>query len=116
MRVSYEVRVPPETEVSAASESGATTVSGTARAVVIRTQAGAIDVTQLGDTGVVTSGSGAVTVDGVAGSLTITTSSSMSPHVQSRAICGFGPRVVPSMRSFPENATWMSKLVPARFA
>ena len=44
MTVSYEVRVPPETEVTAASESGATTVRGVARAVVIRTQSGAIDV------------------------------------------------------------------------
>ena len=74
--VSYQVRVPPETEVAATSESGATTVRGVARAVVIRTQSGAIDVIQLGGTAVVTSGSGSVTVDGIAGSLTVTTSSS----------------------------------------
>ena len=73
--VSYEVRVPPETDVTTASESGATTVRGVARAVVIRTQSGAIDVMQLGSTAVVTSGSGSVTVDGVAGRLTVTTSS-----------------------------------------
>jgi len=39
--VSYQVRVPPETEVAAESESGATTVRGVARTVVIRTQSGA---------------------------------------------------------------------------
>jgi hypothetical protein len=83
--VSYQVRVPPETQVTAASESGATTVRGVARAVVIRTQSGAIDVMQLGSTGVVTTGSGSVTVDGVAGSLTITTSSS---SVTARAVAG----------------------------
>jgi hypothetical protein len=83
--VSYQVRVPPETEVAAESESGATTVRGVARAVVIRTQSGAIDVTQLGSTAVLTSGSGSVTVDGVAGSLTIMTSSS---SVTARAVTG----------------------------
>ena len=83
--VSYQVRVPPETEVAAASESGATTVHGVARAVVIRTQSGAIDVMQLGGTAVVTSGSGSVTVNGVAGALTVTTSSS---SVTARAVAG----------------------------
>jgi hypothetical protein len=83
--VSYQVRVPPETEVAAASESGATTVRGVARAVVIRTQSGAIDVMQLGGTAVVTSGSGSVTVDGVAGSLTVTTNSS---SVTARSVAG----------------------------
>jgi hypothetical protein len=83
--VSYQVRVPPETQVAAESESGATTVRGVARAVVIRTQSGAIDVMQLGSTAVLTSGSGSVTVDGVAGFLTITTSSS---SVTARAVAG----------------------------
>lgn len=83
--VSYEVRVPPETEVTTASESGATTVRGIARAVVIHTQSGAIDVMHLGGTGVITTGSGSVTVDGVAGSLAITTSSS---SVTARAVAG----------------------------
>ena len=83
--VSYEVRVPPETDVTTASESGATTVRGVARAVVIRTQSGAVDAMQLGSTAVVTSGSGSVTVDGIAGSLTITTSSS---SVTARAVAG----------------------------
>jgi len=83
--VSYQVRVPPDTEVAAESQSGAITVRGVAGAVVIRTQSGAIDVMQLGSTAVVTSGSGTVTVDGVAGSLTITTSSS---SVTARAVAG----------------------------
>ena len=83
--VSYQVRVPPETEVATTSESGATSVRGVARAVVIRTQSGAIDVMQLGGTAVVTSGSGSVTVDDVAGSLTVTTSSS---SVTARSIAG----------------------------
>jgi DUF4097 and DUF4098 domain-containing protein YvlB len=83
--VSYQVRVPPETEVAVATESGATTVRGIGRAVVIRMQSGAIDVMQLGGTAVVTTGSGSVTVDGVAGSLTVTTSSS---SVTARAVGG----------------------------
>jgi hypothetical protein len=74
--ISYRVRVPPETAVAAASDSGATSVRGVARGVVIRTQSGAIDVMQLGGTAEVRSGSGSVTVDGIAGSLTVTTSSS----------------------------------------
>ena len=83
--VSYVVRVPPETETTASSESGATTVRGVNRAVVIRTQSAAIDVMQLGSTAVVTTGSGSVTAEGVAGSLTITTSSS---SITARAVAG----------------------------
>ena len=49
---------------------------GVSKAVVIRTQSGAIDVMQLKGTAVVTTGSGAVVADDVAGSLTATTSSS----------------------------------------
>ena len=83
--VSYQVRVPPETEVTTVSESGATSVRGVSRAVVIRTQSGAIEVTQLkGDAGV-TTGSGSVTADDVAGSLTATTSSS---SITARSIGG----------------------------
>ena len=83
--VSYKVSIPPETEVVATSESGATTVHGVTGAVVIRTQSGAIDVMQLGGTAVVTSGSGSVTVDGAAGSLTVTTNSS---SVTARSVAG----------------------------
>ena len=74
--VSYQVRVPPDTQVLAVSESGATTIEGVAGAVTVRTQSGAIELTHLGATAGVTSGSGSVTVDGVAGALTVTTSSS----------------------------------------
>ena len=83
--VSYQVRVPPETEVTSASESGATTVRGVAGPVAIRTQSGAIEVMQLAGTAVVTSGSGTVRVDGVAGSLSMKTSSS---SVTARAVAG----------------------------
>lgn len=83
--VSYQVRVPPETEVAVATESGAATVRGVAKGVVIRTQSGAIDVMQVGGTAAVTSGSGSVTVDGVAGSLSIKTSSS---SVTARSVAG----------------------------
>ena len=83
--VSYQVRVPPETEVAVTSDSGATTVRGVSGAVVIRTQSGAIGVMQLGGTAVVTTGSGSVEADGVAGSLTVTTSSS---SITARAVAG----------------------------
>jgi len=74
--VSYQVRVPPDTDVTTVSESGATSVRGVARAVVIRTQSGAIDVMELKGTATITTGSGSVTADNVAGSFTGTTSSS----------------------------------------
>lgn len=74
--VSYEIRVPPDTQVIAVSESGATRVHGVAGAVTVRTQSAAIDLGQLGGPAGVTTGSGAVVVDGVAGVLTVTTSSS----------------------------------------
>ena len=83
--VSYQVRVPPETDVTTVSESGATSVRGVSRAVVIRTQSGAIDVMHLGGSAVVTTGSGALTVDGVAGAFTATTSSS---SITARSIAG----------------------------
>ena len=74
--VSYHVQVPPDTQVLAVSESGATTVQSVSGAVTVRTQSGAIKLTQLGGTAGVTSGSGSVTIDGVAGALTVTTNSS----------------------------------------
>ena len=46
--VSYQVRVPPETEVTTSSDSGATSVRGVSRSVVIRTQSGAIDADATG--------------------------------------------------------------------
>jgi hypothetical protein len=69
--VSYQVRVPPQTDVTALSESGATSVRGVSGAVVIQTQSAAIDVSQLKGTAVITTGSGSVTAENV-GSLTAT--------------------------------------------
>jgi len=74
--VSYHVQVPPDTQVLAVSESGATTITGVSGAVTVRTQSGAIELTRLGGMAGVTSGSGSVTIDGVAGALSVTTSSS----------------------------------------
>lgn len=74
--VNYQVQVPPDTQVVAVSESGATTINGVAGAVTVRTQSGAIDLSNLGATVGVTTGSGAVTVDSVTGALTVTTGSS----------------------------------------
>ena len=82
--VSYQVRVPPETDVATVSESGATTVRGVSGSVVIRTQSAAIEVMQLKGTAVVTTGSGAVTAEDV-GSLAVTTSSS---SVTARSVAG----------------------------
>jgi Putative adhesin len=74
--VSYQVRVPPDTEVRANSDSGATSVRGVAGAVDVRTQSAAIDLGALGGAATVSTGSGAVTVEGVRGPLTVSTSSS----------------------------------------
>jgi len=46
--VSYHVQVPPDTQVLAVSESGATTIRGVSGAVTVHTQSGAIELTQLG--------------------------------------------------------------------
>jgi hypothetical protein len=74
--VAYRVRVPADTTVLAASESGATTVRGIAGPVTVRTQSAAIELADLGGPAGVSTGSGAVTVDGVAGLLTVRTTSS----------------------------------------
>jgi hypothetical protein len=74
--VSYAVRVPPGTDVTAVSGSGATIVRGVSGPVTIRTQSGAIEVARLGGAAEITTGSGSVRVDGVAGSLSVTTQSS----------------------------------------
>lgn len=74
--VSYQVQVPPNTEVRATSDSGATTVRGVTARVDVRTQSGAIDLGSLAGVVSVSSGSGAVTIDGVEGALTVTTVSS----------------------------------------
>jgi hypothetical protein len=74
--VAYQVRVPADTTVLAASESGATTIRGVSGPVTVRTQSAAIELTDLGATAGVVTGSGAVNVDGVAGLLTVRTASS----------------------------------------
>jgi hypothetical protein len=74
--INYQVRVPRDTTLVSESDSGATTVRGVGGAVSVRTQSGAIDLSQLGAAATVRTGSGAVTVDGAAGALTVTTSSS----------------------------------------
>jgi DUF4097 and DUF4098 domain-containing protein YvlB len=74
--VSYSVRVPRGTVVTAVSDSGAVTVRAVAGAVTIRTQSAAIEMADLGGAVDVTTGSGAVTADGVRGDLTVETASS----------------------------------------
>jgi len=74
--VSYQVRVPPETEVRTSSESGETSVRGVAGPVTVRTQSAAIDLRGLAGLVSVSSGSGAVSADDITGSLSVTTSSS----------------------------------------
>lgn len=83
--VSYQVRVPRETEVTVTTESGETTIRGVSRAVTIHTQSSAITVMEVGGATVLTTGSGSVTADGVAGSLSVTTNSS---SVSVRSIAG----------------------------
>lgn len=73
--VSYQIRVPPDTIVRSASESGETTVRGVAGPADVRTQSGAITVADLSGRVEVTSGSGAVDASDIAGPLSITTSS-----------------------------------------
>jgi hypothetical protein len=74
--VSYQVRVPVDTEAHTTSESGATTVRGLSGAVLVRTQSAAIDLGSLAGPVEVTTGSGAVTVQDVRGMLKVTTGSS----------------------------------------
>jgi hypothetical protein len=74
--VSYQVRVPRDTAVTATTESGETTIRGVSSAITIRTQSGAVAVMQVGGPNVVTTGSGSVTAADVTGSLSVTTNSS----------------------------------------
>lgn len=74
--VSYQVQVPPDTEVIAVSDSGATTIRKVGGRVSVRTQSASIELHELGGAVTVNTGSGAVAVDGVAGALEVTTSSS----------------------------------------
>jgi hypothetical protein len=74
--ISYQVHVPPDTEVRTDSDSGATSVSGVSGRVTVRTQSAAISLASLSGAVDVTTGSGAVTADGSAGVLSVKTSSS----------------------------------------
>lgn len=74
--VSYQVRVPPGTRITAASESGAMAIRGAGPGLTVRTQSGAIDLAAAGGSVDVTSGSGDVTIDDVSGPLAVTTRSS----------------------------------------
>src|SRR5215510_9924463 len=76
MTISYQVRVPPSTDVLTASDSGATTVRGVGGRVTVRTQSGAIEVGDLRGTTTIKTGSGSVRVEGSAGPLSVITSSS----------------------------------------
>ena len=74
--VNYDVRVPPNMEIVAASDSGAISVEGAVGTLNVRTQSGAIDVSRLTRDVTVTTGSGDVDINGAAGPVTVTTSSS----------------------------------------
>jgi DUF4097 and DUF4098 domain-containing protein YvlB len=76
LTVAYDVAVPRGTTVRTSSDSGATTISGVAGQVSVRTQSAAIEVRDLGGDAEVTSGSGAVQADSVAGNLRVSTASS----------------------------------------
>jgi len=74
--IAYRVTVPRGMAVKTQSDSGATTVSGVAGDVSIRTQSAAIAVRDLGGSADVASGSGAVDVSGVSRELRVSTGSS----------------------------------------
>jgi DUF4097 and DUF4098 domain-containing protein YvlB len=74
--VNYDVRVPANTKILTASDSGETTIAGVAGSVNVRTQSGAIGLQRMGGGATVSTGSGAVLVEGTRGPLTVTTSSS----------------------------------------
>jgi DUF4097 and DUF4098 domain-containing protein YvlB len=74
--VSYEVRVPHETRILAASDSGAISVDQVAAAVSVTTQSSSIDLSRIIGTTEVKTGSGAVLVDRNDGGLRVVTSSS----------------------------------------
>jgi hypothetical protein len=73
--VNYEIRVPPDARVIAASDSGAIEVRDVAGHVEVRTQSSAISLMSLASADIET-GSGAVRLDGASGAIRISTSSS----------------------------------------
>lgn len=74
--VAYQIRVPPATRVNAASDSGAITIEGIQQTVVVRTQSGAIELSNLDAALDVASGSGAVTMQDLRGDVRVETTSS----------------------------------------
>ena len=74
--VSYVVRVPRDTRLVIASESGAITVDDVAAAVLVTTHSSAIDLSRLNGATEIKTGSGDVSVDRAAGGLRVVTQSS----------------------------------------
>ena len=83
--INYHVRVPVDAEVVSESDSGATSISGVARKVTVRTHSAAITLAKLGGDADVDTGSGAVRIDDVRGALRVTTASS---GIVARGIAG----------------------------
>jgi hypothetical protein len=74
--VSYVVEVPPGTNVTTRTDSGATTVTGVGGAIAVTTESAAINLAQLAGTVIVTTGSGAIEATQVSGPMVVTTRSS----------------------------------------
>jgi hypothetical protein len=76
--VSYEIRVPRDTRVTVASDSGAVTVDDVSGAVSVSTQSSAIALSGLGGPAEVKTGSGEVRVDRAEGLRVVTQSSAIT--------------------------------------
>ena len=74
--VSYEVRVPRDTRLIIATDSGAITVDGVAAPVLVTTQSSSIALSGIDGATEIKTGSGDVTVDRAAGGLRVVTQSS----------------------------------------
>ena len=74
--VSYEVRVPRDTRLVIATDSGAITVNDVAAPVIVTTQSSTIDLSGIQGASEIKTGSGAVRVDRAAGGLRVVTQSS----------------------------------------
>jgi hypothetical protein len=92
--VSYDVRVPANTTIVTASDSGETSIMGVTGPIDVRTQSGAIALQRVGGATRISTGSGAVLVEGTNGPLTVTTSSSaftaraLGGHLRVRTMTG----------------------------
>ena len=83
--VSYQVRVPRDTTIVIATDSGAVTVDGTAAPVTVTTQSSEIALSRLAGKADVKTGSGDVMVDRATGGIRVVTQSSA---VTARALSG----------------------------